>query len=81
MIFKLNGRRKKETTRTYKVIYEARTDVDEKTDEVLSTKWNQDISGYKSRIMTNDVFPTFNPSEVSATESKFEILWIEISFF
>ncbi|XP_029197174.2 uncharacterized protein LOC114962379 [Acropora millepora] len=64
MIFKLNGRRKKETTRTYKVIYEARTDVDEKTDDVLSTKWNQDISGYKSRIMTNDVFPTFNPSEV-----------------
>ena len=80
MIFKLNGRRKTGTTWTYKEIYEAGA-VDDDKDEVLSTKWNQDMSGFKSRIMTNDIFPVFNASKVSATESKFEILWIEISFF
>lgn len=81
MVLKLNGRRNAKTTLTYRHIYEARHGVDENKDDVLSTKWNKDISGFKSRIMTNVAFPAFNPSKVSATESKFEILWIEISFF
>ena len=81
MVFKLNGRRNTKTSLTYVQVFEEPNGVEENNAEVLSTKWNQDISGYKSRIMTKMVFPTFNASKVSATESKFEILWIEFSFF
>ena len=81
MVFKLNGRRNTESTMTYRQVFEDPRGVEENNAEVLSTKWNQGISGYKSRIMTRMVFPTFNASKVSATESKFEILWIEFSFF
>ena len=81
MVFKLNGRRDSKTTLTYLQIFEATHGVEENNTDVLSTKRNQDISGYRSRIMTKEVFPEFNPSKVSATESKYEILWIEFSFF
>lgn len=81
MVFKLNGRRNSKTTLTYLQIFKATHGVEENNADVLSTKWNQDISAYKSRIMTKEVFPEFNASKVSATESKYEILWIEFSFF
>ncbi|KAK2567288.1 hypothetical protein P5673_008079 [Acropora cervicornis] len=64
MVFKLNGRRNIETTLTYAQVFEDPSGVEENNVEVLSTKWNQDISGYKSRIMTRMVFPTFNASKV-----------------
>ena len=81
MVFKLNGKRNTKSTSKYAQVFEDLTSVEENNGKVLSTKWNQDISGYKSRIMTRMGFPAFNASQVSATESKFEILWIEFSFF
>ena len=81
MVFKLNGKRNTKTSLTYREVFEDIYGVEENNAEVLSTKWNKDISGYKSRIMTKMGFPEFNPSKVSATESKFQILWIEFSFF
>ena len=81
MVFKLNGRRNTATTLTYKQIYQESIAIEEGNKEALSTKRNDEISGYKSRIMIAQVFPEFNASKVSATESKYEILWIEFSFF
>ncbi|XP_074631838.1 uncharacterized protein LOC141890294 [Acropora palmata] len=63
MVFKLNGRRNTKTSLTYVQVFEEPNGVEENNAEVLSTKWNQDISGYKSRIMTKMVFPTFNASK------------------
>lgn len=63
MVFKLNGRRNTESTMTYRQIFEDPRGVEENNAEVLSTKWNKDISGYKSRIMTRMFFFTFNASK------------------
>ena len=81
MVFKLNGRRNTETTLTYKQIYQGSVAIEEDNTDALSTKRNDEISGYKSRLMIAQVFPEFSASKVSATESKYEILWIEFSFF
>ena len=81
MVFKLNGRRDSGKTLTYAQLYKDSIAFEENNTDALSTKWNEKISGYKSRIMIAQVFPEFSASKVSATESKYEILWIEFSFF
>ena len=81
MVFKLNGRRNTENTFKYAQLYQESIAFEEANENALSTKRDDDISGYKSRIMIAEVFPEFKASKVSATESKFQILWIEFSFF
>ncbi|XP_015763561.1 PREDICTED: uncharacterized protein LOC107342573 [Acropora digitifera] len=63
MVFKLNTERDSETTMSYLQIFEATHAVEEDNAGALSTKRNNDISGYKSRIMTREFFPEFNPSK------------------
>ncbi|XP_044162689.1 uncharacterized protein LOC114962356 isoform X2 [Acropora millepora] len=63
MVFKLNGRRNTATTLTYKQIYQESIAIEEGNKEALSTKRNDEISGYKSRIMIAQVFPEFNASK------------------
>ena len=71
MVFKLNGRRDSGKTLTYAQLYKDSIAFEENNTDALSTKWNEKISGYKSRIMIAQVFPEFSASKVSATESKY----------
>ena len=79
MVFKLNGKRDPKSL-PYKALLESTIAVEENNTDALSTEWNRDFSGYKSRIMTIEYMFLFGASEVSAPKRKFEILWIEFSF-
>ncbi|XP_015763559.1 PREDICTED: uncharacterized protein LOC107342572 isoform X2 [Acropora digitifera] len=63
MVFKLNGRRNTENTLKYAQLYQESIAFEEDNENALSTKRNDDISGYKSRIMIAQVFPEFNASK------------------
>lgn len=63
MAFKANGRRNSENSMLYKPLVWNVYGVEENNTEALSTKWNKDFSGYKSRILTNQYFYLFRATK------------------